>query len=226
METPSIKPEQVKLLLDAKFIRLYDLQYAPGKHYYDASRREAGELAAVKPVEEFRRMLPDAVSCYVILRVPGQEPRLLLFYEYRYPLGQFLLSPPAGLLDAADAEAAAKDPQGEPATIRAARREIFEETGVTVKESDRIFEVSPLVLSTPGMTDESNALICAVVDLPDLSCLTQSGAVGSELFRGFELVTESQAREILKNGRDRDGIFYSLMTWSALMYFISGFWKE
>ena len=52
MKGPVITKDCVKTLLDGKFIKVYDLQYAEGKHYYDASRREAKDLAAVK-TEEF-----------------------------------------------------------------------------------------------------------------------------------------------------------------------------
>lgn len=74
------------------------------------------------------------------------------------------------------------------------------------------------------MTDESNALVCAVIQLDDTSSLTQAGAVGSECFDGFELLTKEEARTLLKNGRDSNGIFYSVFTWAALMYFVSDLW--
>ena len=95
---PIIKKEQVETVYDSRFIKVFDLQYEPGKHYFDATRRAKDNLAAVKSDEEFRQMLPDAVSCVVILKIRGQEPRLCLSREYRYPAGQFLLSVPAGLL--------------------------------------------------------------------------------------------------------------------------------
>ncbi len=53
--------ENVKQLFDSPFIRVADLQYAPGKHYYNASRRKIEDMVAVKSEEEFRTMLPDAV---------------------------------------------------------------------------------------------------------------------------------------------------------------------
>ena len=96
---PIIKKEQVETVYDSRFIKVFDLQYEPGKHYFDATRRAKDNLAAVKSDEEFRQMLPDAVSCVVILKIRGQEPRLCLSREYRYPAGHFLLSVPAGLLD-------------------------------------------------------------------------------------------------------------------------------
>ena len=215
---PIIRKENVKTLLDAKFIRVFDLQYAEGKHYFDATRRPLEKLVATKTDDEFKKMLPDAVGCIVILKIKDDEPKLLLAKEYRYPAGQFLLSPPAGLLDAEDETAA--DP-----VLSAAKREIEEETGLTLSEKDSLTVINPLLFSSPGMTDESNALACAVIHLNDTSALTQQGAVGSELFEGFELLTAADARRILKSGRDREGFFYSVYTWAALMYFISDLWK-
>lgn len=215
---PVISKDNVKPLFDSKFIKVFDLQYEEGKHYYDATRRALDRLTAVKSDEEFRRMLPDAVTCAVILRVKDEEPKLLLTEEYRYPTGQFLLSPPAGLLDAED-EASANP------ILSAARREIKEETGIEITEGDSLFIINPLLFSSPGMTDESNALVCAVVNLEDLSSLSQKGAVGSECFDGFLLLSADEAREILNIGKDTNGIFYSVYTWACLMYFVSDLWR-
>lgn len=215
---PVINKDNVKPLFESKFIKVFDLQYDEGKHYYNATRRPLEQLTAVKSDEEFRIMLPDAVTCAVILRVKNEEPRLLLTKEYRYPTGQFLLSPPAGLLDPEDASA------GNP-VLSAAKREIKEETGIEITESDSLFIINPLLFSSPGMTDESNALVCAVVSFEDLSSLSQKGAVGSECFDGFLLLSSDEARKILKAGRDKDGLFYSVYTWACLMYFISDLWR-
>lgn len=215
---PEIKKENVKPLFESKFIKVFDLQYEEGKHYFDATRRSVANLMAVKSDEEFKSALPDAVTCVVILNIPGEEPKLLLDYEYRYPAGQFLLSPPAGLLDPEDA--ASSEP-----LLATAKREIMEETGLVIGEQDKLFTVNPLLFSTPGMTDESNALVCAVLHPNNISGLTQEGAVGSECFNGFELLTKAEAIKILTDGRDKNGIFYSVFTWAALMYFISDLWK-
>ena len=215
---PTIKKENVKPLFDSKFIKVFDLQYEEGKHYYDATRRPLDRIAAVKSEEEFRTMLPDAVTCVVILNIKDEEPKLLLSKEYRYPAGQFLLSPPAGLLDPEDAGT-------ENPILTAAKREIKEETGLTITEKDSLFVINPLLFSSPGMTDESNALTCAVVRLEDKSGLSQDGAVGSECFDGFELLSKEEAMEILKNGKDKDGVFYSVYTYCCLMYFVSDLWR-
>ena len=302
---PDITKESVKSLLDTKFIKVYDLQYAEGKHYYDATRRRAEELIATKTDEDFKKMLPDAVTCAVILVGDGKkgiagelgkdgmsvkdgesvcdmvgnckmayecdgnegtfEPRLLLSREFRYPAGRFLLSPPAGLIDPEDKEGylcALADESNkisetelrrlaDETLISTAKREIKEETGLTVGLDDDIFVINQLLFSTPGMTDESNALVCAVIDVGDAlkaeavkenlsygeaskadcvklieNILTTEGAVGSEVFDGFVLVTEAEAKEIIKKGRDSYDNFFSVYTWCVLMYFVSGMWKR
>ncbi len=215
---PEIKKENVKPLFESKFIKVFDLQYEEGKHYFDATRRPLETLMAVKSDEEFKTALPDAVTCVVILNIRNEEPKLLLDYEYRYPTGQFLLSPPAGLLDPEDADSAAP-------LLATAKREIEEETGLVVTENDKLFTINPLLFSTPGMTDESNALVCAIINLENTTALSQEGAVGSECFHGFEFITKEEATKLLANGRDKNGIFYSIFTWAALMYFVSDLWK-
>ena len=211
-----INKQQIETLYETRFLKCYDLQYAEGKHYFEASRRNKEDLVARKTDREFREMLPDAVTIAVVLHLPGNETRLLMSYEYRYPVGQFLLSPVAGLLDP-------EDRQGEQPLVKAAIREIKEETGLTVKESDRIRVLNPCAFSTPGMTDESNAFLCAEITLDSLDDLNQNGAEGTELFDGFELLDREHAQRIFRSGRDDHGNFYSLAAWTVLSIFLSLF---
>ena len=203
---PIIKKEQVETVYDSRFIKVFDLQYEPGKHYFDATRRAKDNLAAVKSDEEFRQMLPDAVSCVVILKIRGQEPRLCLSREYRYPAGHFLLSVPAGLLDPEDATE-------ENPVFHAAARELREETGITLEESDSI------------RLGIGNALVQIILNREEMPKVSQEGAVGTECFDGFLLLTKEEAQKILKDGVDDQGFFYPLYTWAALMCFATGMWK-
>nr|WP_297769881.1 NUDIX hydrolase [uncultured Butyrivibrio sp.] len=219
MNIPKITSDQVQEILDKKFIRVFDLQYAEGAHYFDATRRAKEDIVAIKNEEEFKKMLPDAVSCVVIVLLPGKEPQLLLSYEYRYPTGRFLLSVPAGLLDPED-----KDETNP--IVTTAIREIHEETGIVVDtRRDTVEAINPFLFSSPGMTDESNALVKVVLHLDNLDQLDQTGAVGQEFFDGFCFVNKEKAAELLKNGVDDKGHFYSVYTWAALMYFVSDMWK-
>ena len=219
MTGPIITKDKVETILDKKFIRVFDLQYEEGKHYFDATRRPMDNIVATKTEDEFKSMLPDAVSCVVIVELPGKEPQLLLSYEYRYPTGRFLLSVPAGLMDPED-----RDEENPIATT--AIREIHEETGIVVDtKRDSVSVINPLLFSTPGMTDESNALALVILHLDNLDEMNQKGGVGSECFDGFSLIDKEKARELLKKGVDDKGHFYSVYTWSALMYFVSDMWK-
>lgn len=242
MNTPDFSKENIKPLFDSKFVRVFDLQYAEGKHYYDATRRTGDDLVASKTKEEFKNMHADAVTCIVVLNIKNEEPRLLLSHEFRYPTGQFLLSPPAGLIDKEDlqpvmtgasvtsdaaagssdaaADAAGTDMRTAP-LIKTAIRELKEETGIVFGETDTARVINPLLFSTPGMTDESNALVLLSINRGSMPDLSTSGAVGSECFDGFSLLTKGDALRILRQGTDDNGIFYSIYTWASLMHFVT-----
>lgn len=212
-----MKKEQIKSLFESKFIKVVDIQYEEGKHYYNATRRSMDDLPCVKSDEAFQKMIPDAVSIALILLMED-GPRLYMSYEYRYPAGRYLLSPVAGLVDAEDKET-------ENPLCSAAIREIQEETGITVGDSDRVFVVNPLVFSTPGMSDESNGIVAAILsDVKDLQ-VDQSGAVGAEKFAGYRLFTIDKAKQLLLSGRDEYGNFFPVYGLVVLQYFVSEQWK-
>ncbi|MBQ7534155.1 MAG: NUDIX hydrolase [Stomatobaculum sp.] len=211
-----INRDRIETLYETRFLKCYDLQYEEGRHYYETSRREKKDLVAGMTDDEVRKMLPDAVTIAVVLHLPGGETRLLMTYEYRYPVGQFLLSPVAGLLDPEDKDS--EDP-----LVNAAIREIREESGLEVKESDRVYVLNPCAYMSPGMTDESNAFLCAEITVDSLDELNQKGAVGSEMFNGFELLDRERAQKIFRDGRDERGYFYSLPAWVVLSIFLSLF---
>lgn len=218
---------EITTLHETKYLNLADVQRRPDEHYFAATRHPVKDMAAAKTDEEFKDMIPDAVSCIVILDVPGCEPMLLLSYEYRSPLGRYLLGVPAGLIDEEDKREAES---GKDAAIHAARREIREETGLSIGAAGYATIVNPLLFSSAGLTDESNALVCAVVHVNNMSklfsVLSQDGAEENEHFDGFELLMKDEAKELLRAGRDKNGNFYPIHTWAALMYFVSDMWKK
>lgn len=217
-DMPGIPTPLAYQMLDTPYIKVYDLAYADGTHYYDASRRDASCLRAIKGEKELSNLLPDAVSCCLVLALEEEEPRLVLFYEYRYPTGQYVLSIPSGLIDERDR--ARRNP-----LVAAMVREIHEETGIVFGASDSIRVINPLLFNSPGMTDESTALICAIIRSFASAPLSQAGANGTERFGGFELVTKEEALMLLREGRDRYGRPYPMVTWAALTYFVTDQWK-
>ena len=97
-----LKKKNTKALLETPYLNVFDLQYDAAVHYYSATRRSADDLTALKSEEDFRKMLPDAVTCIVVIEAPDKEPRLVVMKEFRYPVGRFLLSVPSGLCDKED----------------------------------------------------------------------------------------------------------------------------
>ena len=204
---------KMETIYESEYMNLYDLQYKEGGHYYCASRRKKDRMVALTPDEECKTMQADAVSCFVVLNIKGQTKKLLLNWEYRYPVGQYMLSVPAGLIDE-------KDWDNPNALTATAIRELKEETGIEVEESDEIKVISPCVFSTPGMTDEGNALVYISINRDEMPKMNQDGAEGSEVFEGFRLVSKEDAQDYLCKGRDEHGMYYPLYTWAALMFFM------
>lgn len=85
--------------------------------------------------------VPDAV---VIVPLHRSSNRLVIIKEFRVPLGGYQYGFPAGLVD-----------RGE-STKDAAKRELWEETGLTMS---KVYRQSPPVYSSSGMTDESVTLV-------------------------------------------------------------------
>ena len=214
MMKEKISIENIESIFEDRYLNLYRMAYERNPHYLTASRRPKEKLVALRSDEEYRDLAPDAVTCLLIIETPGSEPRLYMERELRYPVGRYLLSPPAGLIDPDDAQS------GEDPRIVAAKREIKEETGVEVKDSDEMFIISPLIFSTPGMTDESNALVGARVKLEDLSSLNTDGAEGTECFGDWALLTKEEAKELIRTGLDGDGLYFSVFTMVLLLYFV------
>ncbi len=205
--------DQIKTIYDSPFMKFYDYQYEENRHYYVASRRDKEDLPVLWSSGQYRTMLPDAVSCFVVIRIKGEEPKLLLNHEYRYPAGQYLLSVPAGLID--------KEDRNSPDALRiTAARELKEETGIEIAASDEIKIINPFVFSTPGLTDEGNALVFISINRDKMPVISQEGAQGSEKFLGYELLDKEKAQEYLIRGTDDQGIYYPLYTWAALMFFM------
>ena len=62
-----ISKDRIETLYESRFLKCYDLQYAEGKHYYVASRREKADLVAKMTDEEAKLVYgidcPDKSDC-------------------------------------------------------------------------------------------------------------------------------------------------------------------
>ncbi|KIM49313.1 hypothetical protein M413DRAFT_61112 [Hebeloma cylindrosporum] len=96
----------------------------------------------------------DAVAVFAILRSKTNAfpTSTVVIEQYRPPIGKYVIELPAGLID-----------EGETAE-QAAIRELHEETGY---EAGEILQVSPVIVSDPGMTNANMQLVVVSVLFDD-----------------------------------------------------------
>ena len=66
---------KIKSLFESKFIKVFDLQYKEGRHYYNATRRDEEDIVTAKSTEESKKMLQEAVRCGVIWNPTGDDEK-------------------------------------------------------------------------------------------------------------------------------------------------------
>jgi 8-oxo-dGTP pyrophosphatase MutT (NUDIX family) len=97
----------------------------------------------------------DAVDLCALLyhQAPSRALELIVVSQHRPPCDAVVVEFPAGLIDPGESP------------IDAALRELREETGFTVKDSDRPrVEASPVLCYEPGITDSCFHLVTVMVD--------------------------------------------------------------
>ncbi|NWH05546.1 NUDIX domain-containing protein [Desulfobacter latus] len=132
---------------------------------------------------------PDAV---VIVPFHQQENKLVIIKEFRVPLDGYQYGFPAGLVDAGET------------IVQAGRRELYEETGLTVVD---VIKQSPAIFSSSGLTDESISLLYVACD----------GSANTEYNEASELIevkmlSQEQASDCIR----RDNILFDVKTWIIL----------
>ena len=173
-----------------KWLNLFKVSYisrtGDEKYWQIASRQKDPKCIA----GGYRR--PDAV---VIVPFHTVENKMVIIREYRVTLNDFEYGFPAGLVD-----------NGE-SVEQAARRELMEETGLTVS---RFIKISPPLYSSAGMTDESVAM--AYVECegdPSTGANTDSELID------VLLISPAEALRLLSD----PALKFDVKTWLALSQF-------
>jgi ADP-ribose pyrophosphatase len=134
-----MKIKDSRKLTSEKWLNLFEVSYiartGDEKSWQIASRQNEPKCLTG------RYQRPDAV---VIVPFHTRRNKMVVIREYRVSLDDYEYGFPAGLVD-----------NGE-SVEQAARRELKEETGLTVS---RFIKVSPPIYSSAGMTDESVAMV-------------------------------------------------------------------
>lgn len=153
-------------LTDEKWINLFKIELVDstgtGRSWQIVSRQREPKSVTGR----FAR--PDAV---VIVAWHAGQGKIVITREYRVALAGDEYGFPAGLVD-----------EGE--TVEAAaRRELYEETGLTVT---RVLETGPPVYASAGMTDESVAMV-------HVDCEGEPSTAGNEGSEQIEVILASAA---------------------------------
>jgi ADP-ribose pyrophosphatase len=153
-----VKIKNANKLTDLKWLNMFDVAYVD-QH----GRRRSWQLASRSKAPKCmtgKYNLPDAV---VIVPFHTAENKVVMTREYRVPLADYEYGFPAGLVDPGES------------VEQTARRELREETGLTVT---RFRKISAPVYSSAGLTDESVAMVY-------VDCSGQPSTAGN---RGAELI--------------------------------------
>jgi ADP-ribose pyrophosphatase len=131
-----ILTDTLKKLTDLRWLNLFEVEYE-----HESGKRRKWQFASRKPVPVLTGApaQPDAVFIVPVLKTP-QGNRLVVLKEFRVPLGDYEFTCPAGLIEPGEA------------IETTVHRELKEETGL---ELTRILAVSPPVVASAGMSDES-----------------------------------------------------------------------
>ena len=134
-----MKIKKAQKLTHQKWLNLFDVTFAD-KNGEEKSWQLATREDQPKCITgNFEK--PDAV---VIVAFHKNQEKIVITKEYRVPIGDFEWGFPAGLVNAGE-------------TVQeAARRELQEETGLTIT---RFIKISQPIYSSAGMTDESVAMV-------------------------------------------------------------------
>lgn len=164
-------PISITRVAGDRYLKYYRAKFAlPSggvKTYEMASRREITGVTDIGAGSH-----ADAVT---IFAVSADGERMLVTDEYRFPVNDWTISVPSGLID-----------PGETAD-QAAVRELAEETGYSEVEVKRIL---PATYSSVGMTDERVQPVIAVVN----DQINTGTDLGSAEFIRYRWVTREEAR--------------------------------
>lgn len=186
------KINKVEKLTDCKHLNLYAVD-ATSVHntlvsYYVASRAEKTEALKLNT----KKNTPDGVIIYSLYG--EKKDKVVLVRQYRYAIDDYIYEFPAGLVE-----------KGED-FHEAAKRELYEETGLTLHPVAAPEMYEKPYFTTVGMTDESCATVYGYAD-GEISKAAQEDSEEIEIV----LADKEEVRRILREEKAAIMCAYMLM---------------
>lgn len=185
-----------------RWLNLWRLRYDHNGHkgtWLFASRQDEPSLVKGGDIKA------DAVVIIPVAVDPhgGDRCGLVCVKEFRYPIGRYEYGFPAGLIEGKTLK-------------ETVNNEIREETGLIVKD---ILAVSPALVSSAGMSDETGCYALALVEPEtDYESMSSANQEKSEDIHPF-ICTPSMALDICRQEGEYKGGAVSARAWPILMFY-------
>lgn len=159
-----------------KFITRYDITYRTADH-----REKVYEMISRdKNITSFEQLHDNPAEAVVLIMHSPDGSRILLNKEYRMAMGEWIYNFPAGLIDDGETPEAA------------ARRELWEETGLHV---DEIRDIIGESYSAIGFSNEKNVCVVGTA----FGTFSKSSSAEEEIEPAW--FTKEEIRKLLKTSR-------------------------
>lgn len=153
---------------DNRFLNMYELQAVQR----DGTKFPYQVASRAKTVEDLRAIsgknTADAVAIFALY-----EDKIVLIRQFRYPVGDYIYELPAGLID------------GDETVYEAAKREMFEETGLNFVPKEAPY-LSNSFFSSPGMTDETCSIVLG-------ECFGEPSNINQEASEDIQVILADEA---------------------------------
>lgn len=160
---------------DNRFLNMYELQAVQR----DGTKFPYQVASRAKTVEDLRAISGKHTADAVVI-FATYEDKLVLIRQFRYPVGDYIYELPAGLVD------------GDETIYEAAKREMFEETGLNFIHKGVPYLRDSSFFSSPGMTDETCSIVFG-------ECFGEPTTANQEASEDIQVVLadETECRRIL-----------------------------
>lgn len=162
---------------EGKFITRYDLTYETEK----GNIKKYEMISRDKNLTTFDELREHKSQAVVLIIHSEDNSKILISKEYRMAVGEYAYNFPAGLID-----------PGETVEV-AAKRELWEETGLTLT---KVKDIWPISYSGVGLTNEQSQVIVGVAEGEFAPSTSDEEEIEAKWYTKAEMI------ELLKNSQE------------------------